>query len=342
MIRKIMVYSMVNYDLVQNFIMQNFQNVTIKGMDFTAKCVLCGDSISHPRKRRFNLKYNPDSGGVYHCFNCGKSGSFIGLYAHIKGISRSDAGREIKKSSFKSIKTSWSQPQKIVKVPVVTNGYFNELRKDWIGLTDVPTGVVQKNFQTRLVEFLDKRCLPTSYPFYIAYAGPAKGRIIIPILDRNDNIIYYQARAMSSDTAQKYMNPTLTSKKVIILNEHKFDRNKYIMVTEGPIDAICIGDQGTCVFGSTIDDEILKKVLTLTDKGVIITLDNDKDGLKGTQKIITKSRYAKSLLYFKMPYPEVKDINQYVMENRRWTDIYTFVLQNSYNYLEYIVKSKME
>jgi len=330
---------MIPYDFVQNFLMEHFTNVTSKGMDFVARCSLCGDSAKNPRKRRFNLKYKSDgTAGTYHCFNCGASGTFVQLYAQVKGLTKSEAYGQIRRSAFKNIKASLSKPKKTVPEQLVIPDNFNAMRKDWLGLGDTPKGAVQTEFQARLKSFLYKRCLPESYPFYIGIGGPTKGRIIVPIFDRNDDILYYQARSLDSSATQKYMNPTLTTKKAIILNEHRFARDKYIVVVEGPIDAICVGDQGTCVFGASVDDVVLGRLRSLTDKGVVIALDSDSDGLRGTKKIMDKSRYAKSLFYFTMPYTDVKDINQWLMEYRRTTDVYTFVLQNSRNYLEHRVR----
>jgi hypothetical protein len=248
----------------------------------------------------------------------------------------------LKKLSFSSLKKSWSKPAKVdEKIAIPTGEFFNDLRSDWLGVTGKASGVVQTAFQTRLVEFLNKRCLPKSYPFYIAHRGNLKGRIIVPILDGRNNIIYYQARATDPMATQKYMNPDLTSKKTIIMNEHRFDRSKYIVVTEGPLDALCIGDQGTCCFGSSVDDAFLSKLMVLTDMGVIIALDNDLSGMKATRKILDKSRYAKNLLYFTMPWPEVKDINQLVIEHPEGTDPYVFVLNHSRSYLDHVVRTSL-
>jgi hypothetical protein len=332
---------MIPYNLVQDFITQNLQGVTIKGMNFQARCPICGDSIKNPRKKRFNLRYDDASSIYWNCFNCGKSGTFIDLYAHIKGINTKEAYRLIKRQSFKDLGNAFVKSRKIVKPSVHKGEHFNELRKDWIGANDEPKSVVQSAFKARLVVFMNKRCLPKSYPFYIAWGGCYKGRIIIPVFDGDNNIVYFQARSLEARPAQKYMNPDLTSKKVIIFNGHKFSRDQYIVVTEGPIDALCVGDQGTCCFGSSVDDVFLGKLLELTDKGVVIALDNDEEGQHGIKKIMAKSRYAKSLRYFNMPYEDIKDLNQMVID-RPVDDLYKFVITNSYNHLEYVVREKVD
>jgi DNA primase len=319
---------------------ENFQSIKINGMNFNARCLLCGDSAKNPRKRRFNLKYSPETGGVFNCFNCGESGSFISLYSRIKGISGVDASRELKKQSFNSIKEDWKKKKKDPDEESISQGFFNHLKKEWITIDSKTSGIVQREYQARLKDFLYKRRLPNPHQFYIAWDGFYKSRIIVPIVDMRGNIIYFQARSLEINPDQKYINPDLSSKKLIIMNEYKFSRDKYIVITEGIFDACIVGDQGTCCFGSSISDDFLKKLKELTDCGIVIALDNDVTGKRSISSLITKSRYAKNLLYFKMPFPEIKDINQMIIE-RKIGNVYELVIKNSLTYLDFVVREKI-
>ncbi len=330
---------MPSYNFVYDFAMANLQQVKVKGKNFVARCPLCGDSAKNIRKKRFNLKFENEKSIFYHCFNCNASGSFISLYARIKGITDKQAYREISKKKIDNIKKNWEKPNQIVE-SVQKNGFFNEYKKDWIGINDKPKGVVQTEFQKRLLSFLYKRRLPKSYPFYIATGGFYKNRIIVPVFDGDKNIIYFQGRSLDNNADQKYLNPTLTSKKMIIMNEHSFDPEKYIVITEGIFDACLVGNQGTCCFGSSIDDDFLAQIKTKTKKGIIIALDNDKTGKSSIKKIIKKSRYAAFLRYFKMPFDDIKDINELVIKKNIGI-VYDFILKNSLSCFEYKVKEKL-
>jgi len=91
---------MPSYNFVYDFAMANLQQVKVKGKNFVARCPLCGDSVKNIRKKRFNLKFENEKSIFYHCFNCNASGSFISLYARIKGITDKQAYREISKKKI--------------------------------------------------------------------------------------------------------------------------------------------------------------------------------------------------------------------------------------------------
>ncbi len=332
---------MVDFEFVQGFLAENLQNVTFRNTEFNARCPICNDSQKNPRKKRFYLKYSPENGGVYNCFNCGKSGNFIDLYSRIKGIPSNQAFKEVNNYTFSNLKESLKKKKEPKKkeesVPNLTE--FTKLKRDWVSLEDRQEGMIISNYKYVLRKFIQERNLPKSYPFYIGYKGEYKNRIIIPILGQYGEVIYFQGRATNSDMKPKYLNPSLSDKKTIIMNLHKFDPYKYIVVTEGPLDAILVGNQGTCVFGSTITDDFLEILMRKTNKGIIIALDNDSTGIRETLKIINKSKYSKKLFYFLMPVKNIKDINQLVI-NYNIENIYSYIVGNSFPYLEFVAKVK--
>jgi hypothetical protein len=63
-------------------------------------------TVKKSKKKRFYLKYSPENGGVYNCFNCGKSGNFIDLYSRIKGIPSNQAFKEVNNYTFSNLKES--------------------------------------------------------------------------------------------------------------------------------------------------------------------------------------------------------------------------------------------
>jgi len=334
---------MVTFEFVQGFLTENLQNVTFRNTEFNARCPICNDSQKNPRKKRFYLKYTPENGGVYNCFNCGKSGNFIDLYSRIKGISSNQAFKEVNNYNFSNLKESLKkkkQPNK-KETEVLNIPEFSNLKRDWTGLDETQEGIIINNYKYILRKFVQERRLPKNYPFYIAYKGDYKNRIIIPIFGQYGEVIYFQGRATNSDIKPKYLNPSLSDKKMIIMNLHKFDPYKYIIITEGPLDAILVGNQGTCVFGSTITDKFLEILMKKTNKGIIVALDNDETGIKETMKIINKSNHGKKLFYFTMPDKKIKDINQLVIE-KGITEVYGYIAGNSTTYLEYTAKIKLQ
>ena len=165
--------------------------------------------------------------------------------------------------------------------------------------------------------------------------------VLLPIYDGND-IVYFQGRLLENDDdSVKYKNPTL-QKESIILNKGKFDRNKYIVITEGIIDALQIGDQGTSCLGATISNEFIEELLTFTDMGVIIALDNDERGKKEMVKFIKTNKYASNVRYFLFPNKyNCKDFGELV--NKYSVDsLYEMIIENSLSNFEALMKLKME
>ena len=175
-----------------------------------------------------------------------------------------------------------------------------------------------------MFDFYKFRKIPEEYNIFIATKGEYKNRIIIPIYKGND-IVYFQGRSISDDIL-KFKNPTV-EKSSIIMNIDYFQRDKWIIVTEGIVDAMMVENhQGTCVLGGSISDNFLAELNGCTDKGIVIAVDNDERGEKERYKV----------RYFIPPNP-IKDINEYKIKHEI-TDIYDTLVSNSVDYWTLSVK----
>lgn len=322
---------MITLDVVSNFVYEICENVTTSknGTHFLARCPICGDSKKSNRKRRFNLQYS-NGQAYYHCFNCDESGTFLQLYSIRNGVTISQALKDLTTYDPDYLTQKLSDRKRKKVIEDIENDNFNHILEDCIDQYEVVDSIIQKSYQVTLQDFISTRCIPDNYPLYIAYRGKYQGRIIIPIQDENNDIIYFQGRASDKSMMPKYDNPTL-QKGDVILNKPNFDRDKYIIITEGLLDAIVIGDQGTTCLGTYITDDFIKELFKLTDKGVIIALDNDDAGYKGVLKFIKESIFCNKVRYFMFPRKyNYDDINKYVMENSD-SNVYQFVIDNTYS-----------
>lgn len=348
---------MLSLEFVNEFMYRHFEGVIVSsnGTHFNARCALCGDSKKNKRKKRFNLDYNNEN-PIWHCFNCGESGSFLELYSRLEGVSIDDAKKDLYSfnSDYLIQKLSYRKKEKVIKEIEYEN--HNWILNDCISLHD--SNDQKMNFMLFpeylkiLEDFYENRKIDKSFDIFISYDGEYKNRIIIPVYGKNKEITYFQARRIpGSNIEPKYKNPTLT-KGNIILNKDKFDKEKYIVVTEGILDAYTIGNQGTCVFGSSISDEFIKEIMNFTNKGVIISLDNDKAGYDSLKKFMfgykkrriikEKNKYANRVKYFIYPnkYKDCKDINR-IRVIHNINNMYEIILNNSYNYSSAVVKLKL-
>jgi DNA primase len=325
---------MIPIDFVSEFVMEHFSKVKISeaGNHFLARCALCGDSKKSKSKRRFNLNYN---GGnpIYHCFNCGRSGSFLLLYSEITGISIEDAKRKLYKYNPDIMKKQLSAKKKIMKEEEDRKFYHNDILKDCIGIKHEPKTRQEKLYKQHLLNFIRDRKVPSNFDVFVATKGKYECRYIIPIYE-NDNIVYFQARRILPKMEPKYKNPKL-KKRNIVMNCDKFDEEKYIIITEGILDALMIENQGTPCLGKEISEEFIKRVLKYTKKGIIIALDNDEAGFDALNKFMNKNKYAKKLKYFRFPYKYrmEEDLNKLAIKHEI-NNMYDFIVNNSYSYLK--------
>ena len=96
------------------------------------------------------------------------------------------------------------------------------------------------------------------------------------------------------------------------------------------------------LLGASISDEFLEKVLGMTDKGVIVALDNpeiDKSGYVNYEKLL-KTKFGKQIKYFFMPNKTDKDLNDVRIREGNQFNIYDFVEKNSCNSFKTAMKLK--
>lgn len=326
---------MLALDFVSSFLYSNLQQTTMSNMEFTARCPFCGDSKKNPKKRRFHLKYINSESVVFNCFNCNKTGTFYDLYAYINGLTLREAFKELKTDELEKLRNKNKKIKKelVEDENIINNNEFSYILKDCLSLFDKPDGIIKRKYYDILKKFYDDRCIDKNFKLYIAFRGDWKNRIIIPVYD-GDDMVYFQGRAINNMTTMKYKNP-ISEKKNIILNKNKFDREKNIIITEGILDALSIGNQATVCMGASISDIFLKTLYEYTNKKIVISLDNDKTGIKNTLKLIENSKFKNEVNYFVMPnkYKHIKDLNELKTKELE-DDIYDFVTKNSYSLLK--------
>ena len=333
---------MIDLQIVSDFAYQYLQNVTIQkaGTHFHTRCPLCGDSKKNKRKKRFHLDWHNGNPG-YHCFNCDRAGSFLKLYAIIKGISKEEANRELFKYDSNRIKKSLTRKQDNHEAIEVKVNSYNYILEDCISEYSSKS-VLSTSAKKILKKFREERQIPAEYKLYYCPTGRYKNRIIVPVF-KGAIMIYFQGRRIPGSSMEpKYLNPT-TEKQIIIHNEDHFDKDKYIVVTEGLIDAFMVGDQGTSCLGKEISPTFLKILFGLTDKGVIIALDNDKDGKKSLDKFLKENAYKQRCRYFLMPEKykyACKDIND-IKVKYNVDNLYELIVNSSYSFIKTIFKLKL-
>lgn len=324
---------MPTLEQVSDYLYQVCDQVSFNGRNhFHCRCPICGDSKKSKYKKRFHLQFDNEQSIFWQCWNCGESGNFYELYTQLEGCNVTDAYRLFNTYNKESLldRLVKSKNNRYQQKKIKSKESFNYILNDCLSINDSPNGYIQSQYYKLLKEFINNRCL--DHTIYIAYKGNYKGRIIIPIWDDND-IVFFQGRATNSKMEPKYLNPKV-EKSEIIFNRNNFDRDKYIIVTEGIIDADNIGKQGTTILGKELTQEFIDNISQYSNIGIIVVMDNDTDGYSRLKDYIQKFNELK---YFIMPkkYREYKDLNDLVTNNIiNKNDLYEFVVNNSFTPLK--------
>lgn len=326
---------MIEFEFVENFIKANFDNVKVRRNRINCRCRFCGDSKISLSKARFNLTFYNSEKIIYHCFNCEVSGSFTKLYALVKNITLDQAKIELGLNSFSSVRDMVNGKAKVEEEAVP--GFHNYILVDCIPEENKEEGGIIGIYKKALLDFKKSRHIPENIRLYVAYKGKYAKRIIIPVFDEDDNIIYFQGRALSPKADRKYLNP-VAEKSIIIPNLRSLESP--VIITEGLLDSLMLGVHGTCCFGAHISEEFIERI---KDKKLIVALDNDEAGYRSLRDFLSLNKYSGSVKYFLMPekFKEIKDLNELKITYFN-IDVLNFVLEHSYSKLQTEVKLKFD
>ena len=191
---------------------------------------------------------------------------------------------------------------------------FNEI--------DKPIYFFQKDkigaYGRRCLKYLLDRKIDASYIKNMGYVynkdSKFNKRIILPYFENNE-MVYFQARAIDKSNQLRYLNPAGLSKQNYIFNYDKIDDSTLICV-EGIFDAMSIDPNeqvATSMNGAFFSPKQLEKIFSKArPKTIIYVPDNDKTGEErlndNIKKIYTYADYTPEVLIFDVP-DNCKDLN---------------------------------
>lgn len=180
----------------------------------------------------------------------------------------------------------------------------------------------------KAVEYCKKRMIPEDIwkKFYICHEGKYHDRLIIPFYNKAGKIEYFQGRTLIG-LEPKYMNRLAETK---LYNKDFVDKDKPIIVLEGPIDAMFIDNAvATCGAGSSsaLDAQLNKF------EQVYYIFDNDEAGYKKAGKLVRDHKHVfmwgKFLNDFGLDPKKIKDINDVILAMNK-TDKFSYNDLQSY------------
>lgn len=226
--------------------LQKFKRVKADLYNF--RCPICGDSQKHKNKMRGYL-YQVKNNTNFKCHNCGASLSFNNFL------------KELDPSLHKQYTMEKFKEGHTGKNFVVEEPKFDFVKPVFKKKLDLP-----KASEIPIArEYLEKRKLNPE-KFYFAdkfkeWVNTQKqtfntitrdeSRIIIPMYDKDSNLIGFQGRALGP-SPNKYITVMLSDDAPKIYGLEKVDSSKSIYIVEGPFDSTFI-ENAVAMCGSDVD-----------------------------------------------------------------------------------------
>lgn len=229
-------------------------------------------------KLEIQIHTNEKKENPWHCWVCGEKGKTLSAL-------------------FKKIKAPVHKIQELyslIKPGTKQKEQFQTLSlpKEFIPLSQVHTLDKITTIESKhALKFLKTRGLTEAdiikYNIGFCAEGNFSKRIIVPSYDANGELNYFVTRTYLPDDPQKYKNPPVG--KNIIGWEYYINWDVPIVLVEGIFDALTIKRNVIPLFGKTISEELMKKIVGSQVKKVYIALDNDalKESLKHCEKLMS-------------------------------------------------------
>jgi DNA primase len=229
-------------------------------------------------KLEIQIHTNEKKENPWHCWVCGEKGKTLSaLFKKIK------APTHKLQELYSLIKPGTKQKEQFQTL---------SLPKEFIPLSQTHTLDKITTIESKhALKFLKTRGLTEAdiikYNIGFCAEGNFSKRVIVPSYDANGELNYFVTRTYLPDDPQKYKNPPVG--KNIIGWEYYINWDVPIVLVEGIFDALTIKRNVIPLFGKTISEELMKKIVGSQVKKVYIALDNDalRESLKHCEKLMS-------------------------------------------------------
>ena len=289
---------------------EKFAENTQSGREFRTDSIFTADD-------KQKLYINLDT-GLWTDFKSGEKGNFFQLISHVENVPYAAARSFINRIAFdKGVNLFEVSTLNVENEAISADRTIAGDMEDWVEV-DPKKDISSTNTMKRLASnFAISRKL-ASFKFYVGKKGRYFQRIIIPYTDKK-GCFYFQARTLINRDP-KYLNPSkglygIKTSEIL----YPYDKSlEYVMVTEGPLDAMSLraaGFNATCTQGckmSTVQARELK------GKKVVLAYDNDESGREGFYEARKRMLAQRNTnIYSLTPPKEYKDWNDFWVASDR-------------------------
>lgn len=306
------------------------------GGNFNFRCPICGDSKKNRAKARGWILSSGDKTRFY-CHNCNASMRFSKFLYTLDPLLHKEYVLEFMAENGGSRHVPVPPPKKEA-VKHADISILKSLRK-----------VSQLEVNHPVKEYVQKRQIPSNMHYKLYFAPKFKKwvnsvrsdkyvditkdepRLVIPMLDKDGDIIGFQGRSFKKDDPLKYITIIVDESKPKLFGLDTVDPDQDMYVFEGPIDAMFIPNSlASC--GGKIENEI-KRCTFIDQQRTVVVYDNEprsKDTVKKIEAAI-ENKYRVCIWPDGLQY---KDINDMVMGGLSSEAIKQIIDQNTYRDLQ--------
>lgn len=301
---------------------------------FNFSCPFCGDSKKNLTKAR-GYAFSKGNDMLYRCHNCGVSTTVGNLVKQVDPTLH----KEYVLENYSSGRTNNAQVANTVLQ--VTAPKFGKVKKqrvfehaEWCD--KLPAG----HF---CIDYLDRRQIPkdkynlllftSKYKDFVDAVYPQHGkelandaRLVIPFYDDNDELIAVSGRALeTADKTLRYVTVrTNDSQKKLIYGTDRLDKEKNILLVEGPIDSLFLNN---CLASGDANLGLTAKEFGL--ENISLVFDNEPRNKEVVKLVFTAIKANHNVVIW--PNTVVgKDINEMVVNGISPDEISEIISSNTF------------
>ena len=218
--------------------------------------------------------------GIYNCFNCEAKGTFFSLVKFMMAIKKDkDVGDAIRDFEVKEAVTFIS-PEENVR-PVSGANHVIPWPENYIRLYG-PNRINSMSSQQATQYLLDRGLTPDLITYYqLGYCpmGKYERRIIIPVLNNDNELVSFVARDYTGTLKAKVLTPAAVTGtsgvKDYVFNLQNARNTRELIIGEGVFDAIALGMSGVALFGKQATERQIQQILLAKPLRIVVCLDAD-------------------------------------------------------------------
>ena len=222
------------------------------------------------------LEIDPKT-GFYHCWTCEPATKGRNLVSLLKKVQATTAQVTEMRGYFPEGKREVDDKQyEVVELP-----------KEFVSLTKPSTKLTYRQAKSYIISRGITDTDIVKYNIGYCETGKYKNSIIVPSYDARGRINYFISRSFERDPGRKYNAPSCNKNHLVGL-EYFINWKVPVILCEGIFDAIALKRNAVPLFGKTIPEALMMKLVQSDVKTVYLALDNDafKSSIKYAQQLI--------------------------------------------------------